>query len=149
MPAMRGGQFANQERATRRLAVVVPAVLLMIGVLLYGSFGTVRLALLVMLSVPFALFGGIAALGLRGLQMTEQVRWIQGTLQHLRQDTIKARDAFEKTQKQLMYASNNLGEVGSSLGKIEDRLDHMDEPASLPSAPEQRQIGLETGTLFG
>ena len=89
------------------------------------------------------------ALGLRGLQMTEQVRWIQGTLQHLKQDAVKAREAFEKTQKQLMYASNNLGEVGTSLGKIEDRLDHMDEPATLPSAPEQRQIGLETGTLFG
>ena len=89
------------------------------------------------------------ALGLRGLQMTEQVRWIQATLQHLRQDAANAREAFEKTQKQLMYASNNLGEVGSSLGKIEDRLDHMEEPTALPSAPEQRQIGLETGTLFG
>ena len=92
------------------------------------------------------------ALGLRGLQMTEQVRWIQATLQHLRQDAAKAREAFEKTQKQMMYASNNLGEVGSSLGKIEDRLDHIeeakDEPA-LPAAREQRQLGLETGTLFG
>ena len=64
-----GGQFANQERATRRLAVVVPAVLLLIGVLLYGSFGTVRHALLVMLNVPFALIGGIAALWLRGLNL--------------------------------------------------------------------------------
>lgn len=89
------------------------------------------------------------ALGLRGLQIAEHTRWIQATLQHLRQDASNAREAFEKTQKQLMHASNNLGEVGSSLGKIEDRLDHMEEPTALPSAPEQRQIGLETGTLFG
>lgn len=64
-----GGQFENQQRATRRLALVVPGVLLLIGVLLYGSFGTVRHALLVMLTVPFALIGGIAALWLRGLNL--------------------------------------------------------------------------------
>ncbi|HUF12963.1 MAG TPA: DNA recombination protein RmuC [Longimicrobiales bacterium] len=92
------------------------------------------------------------ALGLRGLQMTEQVRWIQGMLQHLRQDAGAARDAFEKTQKQLMYAANNLGEVGSSLGRIEERLEHIDDaregdPAALP--PAERQIRLETPTLFG
>ncbi|HEX6587956.1 MAG TPA: DNA recombination protein RmuC [Longimicrobiales bacterium] len=90
------------------------------------------------------------ALGLRGLQMSEQVRWFQATLSHLQQDVSKARDAFEKTQKQLMYASNNLGDVGTALGKIEDRLDHIEDPDALPpAAPEQRQIGLETGTLFG
>ena len=64
-----------------------------------------------------------------------------------------AREAFEKTQKQLMYAANNLGEVGSSLGKIEERLEHIDdardaEPKALPAAGE-RQIKLETPTLFG
>ena len=64
-----GGQFANQARATRRLAVIVPLVLLLIVVLLYVSFGSVRHALLVMLNVPFALVGGIAALWLRGLNL--------------------------------------------------------------------------------
>jgi cobalt-zinc-cadmium resistance protein CzcA len=64
-----GGQFENQERATRRLGVIVPLVLLLIAVLLYGSFGSVRHALLVMLNVPFALVGGIAALWLRGLNL--------------------------------------------------------------------------------
>jgi cobalt-zinc-cadmium resistance protein CzcA len=44
-------------------------VLLLIGVLLYASFGSVRHALLVMLNVPFALVGGIAALWLRGLNL--------------------------------------------------------------------------------
>ncbi|HEX6639545.1 MAG TPA: DNA recombination protein RmuC, partial [Thermoanaerobaculia bacterium] len=106
----------------------------------------------VMLCSPSTLYAYLQAItmGLRGLQMTEQVRWFQATLSHLQQDVARAREAFEKTQKQLMYASNNLGEVGGSLGKIEDRLTHIDEaPATLPGAPEQRQIQLETGTLFG
>ncbi len=65
-----GGQFENQERATRRLGLIVPLVLLLIAGLLYASFGTVRHALLVMLNVPFALVGGIAALWLRGLNLS-------------------------------------------------------------------------------
>ncbi len=64
-----GGQFENQARATRRLAVIVPLVLMLIAALLYASFGSVRHALLVMLNVPFALVGGIAALWLRGLNL--------------------------------------------------------------------------------
>jgi cobalt-zinc-cadmium resistance protein CzcA len=64
-----GGQFENQQRAMRRLGLIVPAVLLLIAGLLYASFGTVRHALLVMLNVPFALVGGIAALWLRGLHL--------------------------------------------------------------------------------
>jgi cobalt-zinc-cadmium resistance protein CzcA len=64
-----GGQFENQQRAMRRLGIIVPAVLLLIGGLLYASFGTVRHALIVMLNVPFALVGGIAALWLRGLHL--------------------------------------------------------------------------------
>ncbi len=63
------GQFENQERAMKRLTVIVPAVLLLIVVFLYASFGNGRQALLVMLNVPFALVGGIAALWLRGLNL--------------------------------------------------------------------------------
>ena len=64
-----GGQFENQARAMRRLALIVPLVLLLIAGLLYASFGTMRHALLVMLNVPFALVGGIGALWLRGLNL--------------------------------------------------------------------------------
>jgi cobalt-zinc-cadmium resistance protein CzcA len=64
------GQFANQQRATKRLEFIVPLVLLIIAGLLYMSFGTVRHALLVMLNVPFALVGGIGALWLRGMHLT-------------------------------------------------------------------------------
>ena len=66
---MYSGQFENQERASRRLLLIVPLALLLIGALLYASFGNVRHALLVMLNVPFALVGGIAALWLRGLHL--------------------------------------------------------------------------------
>jgi cobalt-zinc-cadmium resistance protein CzcA len=64
-----GGQFDNQARATRRLALIVPLVLLLIASLLYANFGTVRHALLVMLNVPFALVGGIGALWLRTMHL--------------------------------------------------------------------------------
>lgn len=63
------GQFENQARATKRLALIVPLVLVLIGGLLYASFGTLRHALLVMLNVPFALIGGIAALWIRGIHL--------------------------------------------------------------------------------
>jgi cobalt-zinc-cadmium resistance protein CzcA len=64
-----GGQFENQQRAMMRLALIVPLVLALIVAFLYGSFGNGRQALLVMLNVPFALVGGVAALWLRGLNL--------------------------------------------------------------------------------
>jgi len=64
-----GGQFENQTRATKRLALVVPLVLLLIAGFLYVAFGNGRQALLVMLNVPFALIGGIASLWLRGINL--------------------------------------------------------------------------------
>ena len=63
------GQFENQQRAMRRLSLIVPAVLLVILGCLYASFGNARQAILVMLNVPFALVGGVAALWLRGLNL--------------------------------------------------------------------------------
>ena len=64
-----GGQFENQERAMRRLSLIVPVVFLLIFGFLYASFGRARQALLVMLNVPFALVGGIASLWLRGINL--------------------------------------------------------------------------------
>jgi hypothetical protein len=51
------------------LAVIVPLVLLLIVASLYASFGNARQALLVMLNVPFALVGVVAALWVRGLNL--------------------------------------------------------------------------------
>jgi heavy metal efflux system protein len=56
-----GGQFENQQRAMRQLAIVVPVVLLLILFLLYSALGSARNALLVILNLPFALVGGIVA----------------------------------------------------------------------------------------
>ncbi|HEX5819212.1 MAG TPA: CusA/CzcA family heavy metal efflux RND transporter [Gemmatimonadales bacterium] len=64
-----GGQFENQQRATARLAIVVPLSLVIIFLLLFVTFQRVRQAGLVILNVPFALVGGIAALWLRGLTL--------------------------------------------------------------------------------
>ncbi|MCP5116425.1 MAG: efflux RND transporter permease subunit, partial [bacterium] len=64
-----GGQFENQERATKRLALIVPASVLVIFGLLFATFDSVPLALLVLLNVPFALVGGIGSLWLRGLNL--------------------------------------------------------------------------------
>jgi cobalt-zinc-cadmium resistance protein CzcA len=62
-----GGQFENFERAKNRLALVVPAALVIILGMLVLMFGNLRYALAVFTGVPFALVGGIAALKLRGL----------------------------------------------------------------------------------
>jgi len=64
-----GGQFENQDRATRRLMLVVPASIIIIFGLLFFTFGSSRQALLILTNVPFAFVGGIAALWLRGLNL--------------------------------------------------------------------------------
>jgi cobalt-zinc-cadmium resistance protein CzcA len=64
-----GGQFENQARATARLALVVPLSIVIIFLLLFVTFGRLRQASLVILNVPFALVGGIAALWLRGINL--------------------------------------------------------------------------------
>jgi cobalt-zinc-cadmium resistance protein CzcA len=64
-----GGQFENQTRAMARLALVVPLSVAVIFILLFVTFGRMRMAALVLLNVPFALVGGVAALWLRGLTL--------------------------------------------------------------------------------
>ncbi|WP_424193299.1 efflux RND transporter permease subunit [Ampullimonas aquatilis] len=61
-----GGQFENQQRAAKRLALVVPVSLALIFFLLYLTFGSAKLALLILSNIPFALVGGIVALWLSG-----------------------------------------------------------------------------------
>ena len=65
-----GGQFENLQAARARLAVVVPAALALIFVLIYASFGSARQAALIFVCVPLAATGGVAALWLRGLPFT-------------------------------------------------------------------------------
>jgi len=61
-----GGQFENQQRAQARLMIVVPVSIALIGLLLYFSFGSLGQAALVLLNLPLALIGGIAALYFSG-----------------------------------------------------------------------------------
>lgn len=65
-----GGQFENQQRAMKRLKVIVPISLFMIFALLFWAFKSMRLASVVLMMVPFTLIGGIAGLGLAGLHLS-------------------------------------------------------------------------------
>jgi cobalt-zinc-cadmium resistance protein CzcA len=62
-----GGQYENLARASQRLMILVPVSLLLIAILLYNTFSSMRLALLVFTNVLFAASGGILALVARGL----------------------------------------------------------------------------------
>lgn len=61
-----GGQFENQQRAMKRLMIIVPVTLLLIFLLLYWTFNSLKNALLIILNIPFALIGGIIALFVSG-----------------------------------------------------------------------------------
>ncbi|WP_199911461.1 CusA/CzcA family heavy metal efflux RND transporter [Stenotrophomonas sp. ZAC14D2_NAIMI4_6] len=65
-----GGSFQQLISASQRLAVVVPVTLLLIFVLLFWAFGSVRDAAIVFSGVPLALTGGVLALALRGLPLS-------------------------------------------------------------------------------
>ena len=65
-----GGQFENQQRAMRRFSIVVPITIAAIFLLLFGSFNSVKQALLIILNIPFALIGGILALLIGGFNMS-------------------------------------------------------------------------------
>ena len=56
------GEFENQERAMARLAWVVPLSILIIFMLLYNAFGSLKNATLIIANIPFAMIGGILAL---------------------------------------------------------------------------------------
>ncbi len=60
------GRFEDQQRALARLYIIVPLVIFIIFVLLFGAFQSVGHSLLIMLNLPFALIGGTLALYLWG-----------------------------------------------------------------------------------
>jgi len=61
-----GGEFENQQRAAKRLMMVVPVALVLIFLLLFSTFRSVLQAGLVLANVPLALIGGVLALALSG-----------------------------------------------------------------------------------
>ncbi len=64
------GQFENQQRAQRRLEVIVPTAIVLIFVLLFWMFGSVRYASLILVNLPFGLIGGIVTLWARGIHLS-------------------------------------------------------------------------------
>src|SRR3569623_1891976 len=65
-----GGEFENQQRAMKRLALVLPLSLVLTFFLLFSAFGTVWDAALIMLNLPVALLGGLVGLALAGMTLS-------------------------------------------------------------------------------
>ncbi|WP_297887032.1 CusA/CzcA family heavy metal efflux RND transporter [Sulfurihydrogenibium sp.] len=64
------GQFENQERAMKKLSIVIPIVIFLIFIILYINYNSVKDSLIVMLNVPFAVIGGIVALYISGFNLS-------------------------------------------------------------------------------
>ncbi len=65
-----GGQFRLQQEANKRLAIVVPITLLVICLLLFSNFGSLKNTLLILLNIPLAMVGGIVALWISGQNLS-------------------------------------------------------------------------------
>jgi cobalt-zinc-cadmium resistance protein CzcA len=104
-----GGQFEHQESAMRRLSVLLPIVVGVIFFVLYTTFGSFRQSFLVLLLVPFATVGGVAALWLRdmNLNVSASIGFIAvfgvaitdglvlvSAINHIRQEGVPIREAL-------------------------------------------------------
>ncbi|RKU07727.1 CusA/CzcA family heavy metal efflux RND transporter [Candidatus Poribacteria bacterium] len=65
-----GGQFELQQEANKRLSLVVPITLLIVFLLLFSSFNSLKNALLIILNIPLALVGGVVGLWLTGQNLS-------------------------------------------------------------------------------
>ncbi|MCC6917008.1 CusA/CzcA family heavy metal efflux RND transporter [Nitrosomonas sp.] len=65
-----GGEFENQERAARRMQLVIPVAVLLVLGLLYAALNSGRSALAILAAVPFALTGGVFALLFAGIPLS-------------------------------------------------------------------------------
>lgn len=61
-----GGQFENQQRAAERLSIVIPISIALVFLLLYLTFGSLKLAALILSNIPLAMVGGVFALWISG-----------------------------------------------------------------------------------
>ncbi|MFZ6844195.1 efflux RND transporter permease subunit [Undibacterium sp. RuTC16W] len=64
-----GGQFENQQRAQARLVVILPVVIALMFILLFGQFRNLRQPALILLAVPLGALGGLFALHMRGMTL--------------------------------------------------------------------------------
>jgi cobalt-zinc-cadmium resistance protein CzcA len=68
--AVWGGEFENQQRAMKRLGIVIPVALVITFLLLFSAFGTLGDALIILLHVPLALIGGVLGLAAAGMPLS-------------------------------------------------------------------------------
>ena len=103
-----GGQFEHLQTASKRLMIVVPVAMLLIFLLLYSTFHSIRLSLLIYTAVPMAATGGVFALFLRGLPFSisagvgfialfgvavlNGLVWVSA-VEHLRQEGVEPHEA--------------------------------------------------------
>ncbi len=65
-----GGQFENQQKAMTRMMIILPIAVSLILLLLFLTFKSIRMALLVITNLPFALIGGVFSLWISGLYLS-------------------------------------------------------------------------------
>ena len=65
-----GGQFENQQRASNRLALVVPIAIVLIFFMLFTTFRSLMQAGVIILNIPFAMIGGVVSLYYSGLYLS-------------------------------------------------------------------------------
>tara|TARA_B100000315_G_scaffold33741_1_gene28445 strand:- start:1768 stop:4863 length:3096 start_codon:yes stop_codon:yes gene_type:complete len=65
-----GGQFELQQEANNRLSLVIPITLLIVSLLLYSTFNSMKNSILILLNIPLALVGGVAGLWLTGQNLS-------------------------------------------------------------------------------
>jgi cobalt-zinc-cadmium resistance protein CzcA len=103
-----GGQFEHLQTASQRLMIVVPVAMLLIFLLLYGTFHSFRLSLLIYTAVPMAATGGVFALFARGMPFSisagvgfialfgvavlNGLVWVSA-VEHLRQEGVEPHEA--------------------------------------------------------
>ncbi len=103
-----GGQFEHLQTASKRLLIVVPIALMLIFLLLYSTFHSIRLAMLIYTAVPMAATGGVFALAIRGMPFSisagvgfialfgvavlNGLVWVSA-VEHLRQEGVEPHEA--------------------------------------------------------
>jgi cobalt-zinc-cadmium resistance protein CzcA len=65
-----GGQFELQQEANKRLVLVIPVTLLIVFLLLYSAFNSMKNSFLILLNIPLALVGGIVGLWITGQNLS-------------------------------------------------------------------------------
>jgi hypothetical protein len=115
-----GGQFRLQQEANKRLAVVIPITLLIISLLLFSSFNSLKNTLLILLNIPLALVGGVVALV--GVLFLSVVGW--RLIPRQRRSRLSATDLFEiedYVTEAIIPEASPL--VGRPLGEVDDEAD--------------------------